>query len=158
MKPAELSWNDLPANARRKVRALLSAESEKHPQGHYGGAVRAALARLPEMPRGKLPPRRTPAGRELSAMLRVPATREQAFTRIVNAVRLKRSILKGAAHLGVHKWTLFQYMKQHPALAKRVRDANEKSRADRRKATTTRPAPARRGQRRSRRRQAGEDR
>lgn len=123
-RPRELPWSDLPATAKRKLLELLAAESEKHPQGHYGAAVRAAMARLPEQPRGKLPPRRTDKGKELSAMLRVKATRETGFTRIVNAVREAGSILNGATALGIHKWTLFQYLKQWPRLGQRVRAAN----------------------------------
>lgn len=146
-KPVELSWNDLPTTARRAVRKLLAEESEQHPQGHYGAAVRAALLRLPETPLAKLPPRRTPKGKELSAMLRVESTREQAFTRIVNAVALKRSILGGAAHLGVHKWTLFQWMKHYPVLARRVREVNGRNREERRKVRTRAPTPARRASR-----------
>lgn len=150
-KPAELSWNDLPATARRQVRQFLSDESDKHPQGHYGAAVRAALARLPEVPRGKLPPRRTDKGKELSAMLRVESTREEAFTRIVNAVAAKRSILNGAAHLGIHKWTLFMYLKQYPALAKRVRAVNARNQEERR-GEVSRPAQPERGAGRAARR------
>ena len=123
-KPRELPWHDLPTYAKRKVLQLLSAESEKHPQGHYGAAVRAAMVRLPESPQGKLPPRRTEKGKLLADMIRIPQTREQAFQKIVDAVVKKRCILKGAAHLGVHKWTLFQYMKLYPKLGARVRAAN----------------------------------
>lgn len=130
-KPRELPWNDLPAYAKRKVLKLLEAESEKHPQGHYGAAVRAAIVRLPEIPRGKLPPRRTSKGKELSAMLRVDATREDGFKRIVKAVRKAGSILQGAKRLGIHKWTLFMYLKQYPSLGRRVRQANEKNRSER---------------------------
>lgn len=68
-------------------------------------------------------------------MIRVDDTRERAFTRIVNAVVLKKSILNGAAHLGVHKWTLFQWMKNYPALARKVRAVNERNRAERRGVT-----------------------
>lgn len=130
-KPRELPWHDLPPYAKRKVLALLAGESEKHPQGHYGAAVRAAIARLPETPRGKLPPRRTSKGKELSAMLRVDATRERGFKMIVGAVREKGSILQGARHLGIHKWTLFMYLKQYPSLGKRVRAANAANRKGR---------------------------
>jgi hypothetical protein len=123
----EPSWHDLPGSAKRQIRALLEDVSERHPQGHYGAAARAALDRLPEIPSGRLPPRRTPKGKELSRMILLPATREGAFQRIVAAVKNKGSILRGAASLGVHKWTLFQYFKKWPALKKRVDAVNPRS-------------------------------
>ncbi len=152
-KSTDLPWSSLPTSARRKVRALLAEQSEQHPQGHYGAAVRAAMARLPEVPQSKLPPRSTPAGKELSAMLTVKATREQAFLRIENAVKLKGSVLQGAAHLGVHKRTLFAYMTTWPELAKRVRAANKATAHRGRGRTVKPPASARRTSRRRARRE-----
>jgi hypothetical protein len=126
-KREEPNWHDLPAGAKRQIRALLEDVSEKHPQGHYGAAARAALDRLPEMPSGRLPPRRTKKGRELSSMLAIPSTRSEAFERISAAVKEKGSILCGAEALGVHEWTVYSWCRQYPALKRILRSVNPRS-------------------------------
>jgi hypothetical protein len=123
-KRGEPTWHDLPTSAKRQLRTLLEEVSEKHPQGHYGAAARAALERLPEIPAGRRPPRRTPKGKELSQMMLLPSMRKAAFERIVGAVSKKGSILSGARALGVDKWTLFKYFRKYPALKRKVDEVN----------------------------------
>jgi hypothetical protein len=123
----EPRWHDLPVSAKRQIREGLKQVSDQHPQGHYGAAARAALERLPETPTGRLPPRRTPKGKVLSSMIMLRETRAEAFDLIVAAIQKRGSILNGAKEVGVHKWTLFKYFIQFPALKKRVVAINPRS-------------------------------
>lgn len=119
-RPTALAWNDLPTSAKRKLLTLLTKESEAHPQGHYGDAVREALKRLPLEPPNRLPARSSEKGDRLSSMVKLDRTRQEAFTLVLKAIKKTGSISGAARTLTIHRRTIHMWMKRYDVLDTKV--------------------------------------